>query len=86
MIYSRQIRIYSQKILVSGIVTAPTYLDVFVPASVEWSTTVPAGHNGFVYVFEGEGVFGTPGKHVKTGELGGMQNNILYTPSNRGES
>jgi len=43
---------------------------VFVPAGVEWKTSVPAGHNGFVYVFEGEGSFGTPTKQVKAGELG----------------
>jgi len=55
---------------VSGIVTSPTYLDISLPPSSEWTQHVPAGHHGFVYVFEGEGVFGNPAKKIKIGELG----------------
>lgn len=55
---------------VSGIITAPMYLDILLPASTEWSQIIPTGHNGFVYVFEGEGFFGATDKPIKAGELG----------------
>jgi len=55
---------------VSGIVTAPTYLDITLPAFAEWTQPVLAGHNGFVYVFEGEGRFGATEKLIRAGELG----------------
>jgi redox-sensitive bicupin YhaK (pirin superfamily) len=43
---------------VRGIVTAPLYLDVSVPARQRFEHPVPAGHSAMVYVFEGEGEVG----------------------------
>ncbi len=43
---------------VSEIYADPEYLDVSLPAGVAFRQPVPAGHAGFVYVFEGEGQFG----------------------------
>jgi redox-sensitive bicupin YhaK (pirin superfamily) len=39
---------------VSDIAAAPLYLDVELPDGTEFSERVPAGHNAFVYVIEGE--------------------------------
>jgi redox-sensitive bicupin YhaK (pirin superfamily) len=38
---------------VSQPLTEPTYLDVKVPAGVQWSEPVADGHNAFVFLFEG---------------------------------
>ncbi|MGD8859347.1 MAG: pirin family protein [Myxococcales bacterium] len=43
---------------VGGIAVAPTYLDVRLPAEASLRLDVPASHQGFVYVYEGEGHFG----------------------------
>ncbi|MAG70621.1 MAG: quercetin 2,3-dioxygenase [Acidobacteria bacterium] len=43
---------------VGGISTAPIYLDVSVPRGSRFEQEIPEGHNGFCYVFEGEGEFG----------------------------
>lgn len=53
---------------VEGIATAPLYVDVEVPENSEYELHVPPEHNGFVYVFEGEGVIGT--EALTPGELG----------------
>jgi len=53
---------------VEGIVTRPLYLDVALPAGARFVQPVPAGHNAFVYVFEGAGRFG--GERVEVGHLG----------------
>ncbi|GMR22060.1 MAG: pirin family protein [Acidobacteriota bacterium] len=53
---------------VEGIATAPVYVDVEVPENSEYELCVPPEHNGFVYVFEGEGVIGT--ETLTPGELG----------------
>jgi len=42
--------------IVSGIAVEPLYLDVTLPPGAALEQPIPAGHNGFVYVFEGEGV------------------------------
>jgi len=43
---------------VTGAVTreasAPLYLDLHLPAGVQFMQTIPAGHNAFVYVYRGE--------------------------------
>jgi len=43
---------------VSGIATAPTYLDVDLPAGASASFELPLGQNVFAYPFEGEAVIG----------------------------
>lgn len=35
-------------------VTEPLYLDIHIPAGVEFSTTIPASHNAFIYVYRGK--------------------------------
>jgi len=42
--------------IVSGIAVEPLYLDVTLPKGAALEQPIPAGHNGFVYVFEGESV------------------------------
>jgi redox-sensitive bicupin YhaK (pirin superfamily) len=52
---------------VEGIATAPLYLDVRVPAGVEYRHPIPATHNALAYVFEGDGEVG--GERISSGEL-----------------
>jgi quercetin 2,3-dioxygenase len=63
---------------VLGIVTEPLYLDVSVPANARFEHPVPAGHNAFVYVFEGEGEIGgegtSGGRRLETARLGVLGN------------
>jgi hypothetical protein len=56
-----------QKGPVSGVATSPLYLDVFLPSGREYVHEIPAGHNAFAYVFEGEGEAG--GEALSSGEL-----------------
>jgi len=49
---------------VSGIATAPLYLDIKVPAGVQFSHPIDSGHNAWCYVIEGEGLFGKDGSKV----------------------
>lgn len=49
---------------VTEIAADPEYLDVTVPAGVEYVQPVPAGHAALAYVFEGDGVFGGEGEQV----------------------
>jgi redox-sensitive bicupin YhaK (pirin superfamily) len=46
---------------VSGITVEPLYLDIALPAGAAVTQPIPAGHNGFVYLFEGEAVTVTAG-------------------------
>lgn len=39
-------------------VTEPIYLDVHLPAGAHFSTTLPAGHNAFIYVYRGSALVG----------------------------
>jgi hypothetical protein len=62
---------------VQGIATAPVYLDVRLPPGAEHRVAVPEGHAGFVYAYEGEGLFGgdpsgapDAGKALRAGQLG----------------
>lgn len=41
---------------VNGVVTEPVYLDIALDAGAKVSVPLPAGHNAFAYVFDGEGV------------------------------
>jgi redox-sensitive bicupin YhaK (pirin superfamily) len=56
--------------------TEPIYLDVHMPAGVEFSEALPAGHNAFIYVYEGTVKVGDPSatgtsapRPVKKGEM-----------------
>jgi hypothetical protein len=53
---------------VSGIATAPLYLDVNLPAGAAFEQPIPAGHASFAYVFQGAGELG--GRALSRGELG----------------
>ena len=51
--------------------TAAVYLDVMLSAGASANLAIPAGHNGFVYVFEGEAQVGDANTAVlNRGELG----------------
>jgi redox-sensitive bicupin YhaK (pirin superfamily) len=52
---------------VDGIVTDPTLLDVAVPAGAEIVVPVPATHNAFLYVFDGNVLAGEPATEVPRG-------------------
>jgi redox-sensitive bicupin YhaK (pirin superfamily) len=58
---------------VSGIATRPLYLDVALAAHARFVQALPAGHNAFVYVFEGRGTAGgdgaAPGTELRRGRL-----------------
>ncbi len=41
---------------VSGVVTEPVYLDIALEPGARVEVPLPAGHNAFAYVFDGEGV------------------------------
>jgi len=41
--------------------TDPLYLDIRLPAGGEFSTHIPAGHNAFLYTYEGSAKIGAPG-------------------------
>jgi hypothetical protein len=58
---------------VSGIATNPLYLDVAVPSGKEYAHEIPAGHNAFAYVYEGEGDVG--GESIASGELAVLSRN-----------
>jgi len=56
---------------VSGIATAPLYLDVRLPASAKLSLPVALGHHAFAYVYEGEAWLGEgDGSRVSAHQLG----------------
>jgi quercetin 2,3-dioxygenase len=40
--------------------TDPTYLDVWLPAAAQFATPLAAGHNAFLYVYEGSAEIGAP--------------------------
>lgn len=53
-------------------VTEPLYLDVHLPAGVEFSTAVPLTHNAFIYVYRGEVEVG--GVKVESKRMGVLSN------------
>jgi redox-sensitive bicupin YhaK (pirin superfamily) len=64
--------------------TEPVYLDVHVPAGATYSEALPAGHNAFVYVYEGAVEVGdsgasTPPRGVKKGEMGVLSTSASAT-------
>jgi hypothetical protein len=54
---------------VDGIVTTPQMLDIKLGRRGSVRHAVPAGHNAFVYVFEGEAELGTARARVSAGQL-----------------
>jgi len=58
---------------VSGVATNPLYLDVRIPAGGSFEQALPAAHNAFTYVFEGEAALGAgpgaDGRRVAAGQL-----------------
>jgi redox-sensitive bicupin YhaK (pirin superfamily) len=52
--------------------TEPLYLDVALDAGAQWQYTLPAGHNAFAYVFEGDASLGEgdDARALETHELG----------------
>ncbi len=54
---------------VSGIVTEPIYLDVALPAGAAFEHALPAGHNAFLYVYDGAVGVGAEAKSITRGEL-----------------
>ena len=55
---------------VSGIATNPLYLDVSLNAGARFEHELPEGHNGFIYVFEGDVKAGSEATTVPAGSLG----------------
>jgi hypothetical protein len=45
---------------IQGLSTAPLYLDLRLPAGVSLDVPVSAGHNAFLYAYEGEAQVGDP--------------------------
>jgi redox-sensitive bicupin YhaK (pirin superfamily) len=54
---------------VDGIVTAPQMLDVKLGPRGSWRHAVPASHNAFVYVFDGEAELGPARAKLAAGQL-----------------
>ena len=50
--------------------TQPIFLDVTLPAGGSATIPLPAGHNAFVYVFEGEAGVGDPNEALASGRIG----------------
>ena len=57
---------------VTGIATEPLFVDITLPANSSLSHDVPAGHNGFVYVVDGQGQFGKSDQTMTEAELGAL--------------
>jgi hypothetical protein len=56
---------------VAGVATQPTYLDVHLDARSTAEIVLPAGHNAFVYVYEGQALVGRgANSHLVRGDLG----------------
>ena len=54
---------------VEGIATDPVYVDVSLAAGAQWSLSLPLGHHGFAYVFDGESAL-VGGEKLRRSELG----------------
>jgi quercetin 2,3-dioxygenase len=56
---------------VSGVATAPVYLDVLLNARAEYDAPIPQGHNVFAYVYDGSALIGSASdaRVVECGEL-----------------
>jgi redox-sensitive bicupin YhaK (pirin superfamily) len=54
---------------IAGIATDPVLLDVGLPQGEAFSVPLPAGHNVFLYPFEGDALVGEPGVVVPRGSV-----------------
>ena len=56
---------------VSGVATAPVYLDISLGKAAEWDVPLPTGHSAFVYVYEGAAMVGkgADARPVERGQL-----------------
>jgi quercetin 2,3-dioxygenase len=54
---------------IDGIATAPTLLDLALPAGARLSLPLPRGHNVFLYAFEGEAAVGEAGTRLARGSI-----------------
>jgi hypothetical protein len=64
---------------VDGIVTAPQMMDFKLPARGSVRHAVPASHNAFAYVFDGEAELGSSRAKVGTGQLAVLGPGELFT-------
>ena len=60
--------------------TDPVYLDITLDAGAAWQYPLPAGHNAFAYVFEGDGLIGdgTDARKLATRELAVLGGGNLF--------
>jgi redox-sensitive bicupin YhaK (pirin superfamily) len=61
--------------------TAPVYLDIALDAGARWSYTLPEGHAGFVYVYEGDAAVGDT--DVGTKQLGVIDGELVAITATR---
>lgn len=54
---------------VTNVATDPLYLDITLPPGSSATVPVPAEHNGFAYVFEGQSLIGAEAQPVERGQL-----------------
>jgi redox-sensitive bicupin YhaK (pirin superfamily) len=54
---------------VSGVATDPIYLDLAIDEDVRYSLSLPAGHNAFVYLYQGSATIGASRTFIQRGEL-----------------
>jgi quercetin 2,3-dioxygenase len=55
---------------IQGLTTQAIYWDVHLPLDAEFSHTIPATHNAFVYVYEGQIAIGSNAKNLQAGNAG----------------
>lgn len=58
-------------------VTEPLYLDLDLPAGVRYQAEIPAGHNAFVYVYQGALAVGGRGQAVRESQMAVLSNSVL---------
>ncbi|MGX2041877.1 pirin family protein [Methylocaldum sp. MU1018] len=54
--------------------TEPLFLDLQVPAGTAYAAAIPAGHNAFLYVYDGEAEIGARGEPVRARQLAVLSN------------
>jgi redox-sensitive bicupin YhaK (pirin superfamily) len=55
---------------INGLSTEPIYWDVKLPAHSTFNQPIPADHNGFIYVYDGEVAIGTDKRKLAAGNAG----------------
>lgn len=56
--------------------TEPLYLDLHLPAHAEFEQALPAGFNGFVYVYEGTALLGGRAQAVQARQMGVLETRV----------